>query len=242
MPPRSKRKAADPPNSGGAAKGARKNKGGSSSSGTKQAGKSNQAAASGGTGSGAWAIHCTRSCEIVQWDDETFVDCYGSEDEGPRDKVEEAAEEGDASWFHDTGSSMDSSGQLVVYATLEAANAAAAQVFADMQTHHPDDWRPALKTGKKVKNEYGNKIDEYLTDEEAEHGRSKASEADGSGGSGGGSAARWQQCCKKLAGGRLSWNRSRHFFVDPWQSTSRPLRNVVLCCEAVEVVAATLKP
>lgn len=34
------------------------------------------------------------------------------------------------------------------------------------QSHRPEEWRPAIKTGKKVKDEFGERSDEYATDKE----------------------------------------------------------------------------
>lgn len=57
-----------------------------------------------------------------------------------------------------------------------------------------------------------------------------------------GGAAKWDPFCKTLRDGRQCWQRKRYFFVDPFQMIERPLRNVVLCNEVVEVMAAMLKP
>lgn len=154
MPTRaSKRKASVPAAKVAAAKPAAKR-----SKGTTAAAAAGPArkAASGGKATAAaapsgpplYAVGCERDSELTNWDDETFVDCYGDEDEGPRDEVEGCTTAGDGVWFHNAahrqwqhpaveGSghrlvNTSQSGQLVVFDSLEAANERAAAVFHDM--------------------------------------------------------------------------------------------------------------
>lgn len=138
----SKRKAGAPPASKPAAK--RGDKGGRAAAAA-AAGKG--AAAEAPSGPPLYAVRCERHSNDVQWDEETFVDCY-DEDEGPRDEVEGCAEAWDGVWLHDAAQrqwqhpavpgsgrrvvSTNCSGKLTVFERLEAANERAAAVFRDM--------------------------------------------------------------------------------------------------------------
>ena len=115
----------------------------------KAAGGSRAAAAQAAPGGPQlYAVRCKRTSRRLSWDPETFVDCYGDEDEEPAQEVEDCTEAGDGVWFHDAayskwqhpavaGSgprvvSTDGQGQLLVFGSLEAANERAGEVFADM--------------------------------------------------------------------------------------------------------------
>uniref|UniRef100_A0AAD5DJ42 Uncharacterized protein n=1 Tax=Chlorella ohadii TaxID=2649997 RepID=A0AAD5DJ42_9CHLO len=161
----------------------------------KAAGGSRAAAAQAAPGGPQlYAVRCKRTSRRLSWDPETFVDCYGDEDEEPAQEVEDCTEAGDGVWFHDAayskwqhpavaGSgpqvvSTDGQGQLLVLGSLEAANERAGEVFADMLAHPLDGFRPALprvaKAGRKRRHYYEGSEEEE--EEEEENSEAESSE------------------------------------------------------------------
>ena len=140
---RGKRKAVEP------SAGASRQRGGGGPGGKRSGAGAGGGGLVGGSSAGAphgslWAISCSRKSTVVEWDEETFVDAYEEEITDLKEQVTQAAVAAIGEWYV-TGSSeacgrpgaqrsgTSGAASLLVFSSLEGANAKAAAVWAEMQ-------------------------------------------------------------------------------------------------------------
>jgi hypothetical protein len=114
----------------------------------KAQGDASREAAAAGSGDLVYMIQCTRDSGVDEYDDDFCTDCHGDEQEQAECLVKEAIKELDGTWMYNAPvpgskkqkpSSSGSSSGIVVFKTLEAANARAAQVWKYLQADPPFD-------------------------------------------------------------------------------------------------------
>jgi hypothetical protein len=163
----------------------------------------------------AFVIQCSRESEVVEIDEETFVDRYNEEVNEAEEEVNDAATAGDGVWLYNhkvsrKGSAGAYTGQALVFKTREAANSYADTVWHECWKAHPFD--RVYKDGEQSEDE----------DKEADEGEEEEDDAGFK--------------VTKPDGG-VKWQRQQQYTVDPWGDT---LNNIVKSTLTVEVVSAKM--
>jgi hypothetical protein len=218
-----------------------------------------------------FAIRCSRSSKLVEFDEETFTDCWNEEVDVAGEAVEDGAVAGDGEWFYDTAKPYQrgfywnnhankwvmrrggsccrppESSSLLVFCTVEKANAQAELVFAEMQRNHPfEDVAPSEPMGGRKRERAAKKAKVSTARAKgAKPGRLGGARAAEAPAAGGGSCDLSKEDTEKyktmMPAGRAHLKREQRYYCDPFcTGDDYRLKNIVSSVFSVEVVPATL--
>uniref|UniRef100_A0A383WPU2 Uncharacterized protein n=1 Tax=Tetradesmus obliquus TaxID=3088 RepID=A0A383WPU2_TETOB len=211
-----------------------------------------------------YAIRCSRKSEVLEYDDESFTDCWGQEVDDHQADIDDSAACGDGDWLFDAGSHLQhrtdhstaglhrTAGTLRVFKSLEEANKQAALVWVSLQANHPFPEAPPEGKGSPGKEK---EEEEEEEDNKPQKGKRKSSSSSrgaatssrkGSKSKSKSSSAKRKQAAavdpdnfkSMTADGRACWKREQRFYVDPWLDDE--LKNLSSSVLTVEVVEAQL--
>jgi hypothetical protein len=210
-----------------------------------------------------YAIKCSRKSKVLEYDDESFTDCYGPEIDDHAEEIDRAAAGGDGDWLYDMGNQwqhgtkhetvglLRNAGSLRVFKSKEEANGQAALVWLSLQANHPfpeappeeeeeeEEDKPTRgkrKSSSSSSSRGKGRSAAASSSSSSRDGKSRSSSAKGNGKKA--AAVDPDSFTSMTADGRASWKREQRFYVDPWLDDE--LKNLCTSTLTVEVVEAQL--